>query len=359
MLALDGVGNSAVKKLLDHLGDVNGVMRASGDEIAGIAGIDRDTASRLAGIKNSPAQGVDDWLKRIEKSGYRLYLYGDEDYPALLSEIHDPPMMLYCDGEILASDYNSVAVVGTRKQSDYGRKVAAMIARKLAANNITVVSGCALGIDATAHSGALDTGGRTIAVLGSGLDHRYPAENRLLMERISESGAVVSEFHPDTEPYRHNFPLRNRVISGISLGTVIVEAPVKSGAMITAYHAAEQNRSVYAVPGNVFSQNSGGCIELIKKGAMALSDPEEVMEDLMHLFNTDLLKERETVFENEKVSRIGRDILRFLETEPVHIDRIVQETKTDINAVMRELTYLEMIGRVTQVGGKRYIKNQS
>ncbi|MFC2062154.1 DNA-processing protein DprA, partial [Elusimicrobiota bacterium] len=250
---LEGVGHAAVKKIIDHYGNISNVFNATHEEISKISGLSKDAAKKIVDLENEINPEIDHKLDELKKKGCGLYFYGEDDYPQLLAEIHDPPSVIYSEGTIEKADYNAVAVVGTRKATEYGKRAARLISKKLAASNITVISGCALGIDTAAHEGAIEGGGRTIAVLGSGLNKKYPSQNIGLMRKISENGAVISEFPLNAEPFPYNFPLRNRIISGLSLGVVVVEAPVRSGALITAFQALEQGREVFAVPGSIFS----------------------------------------------------------------------------------------------------------
>lgn len=354
LLSIDGIGNVAVKNLIDHFENIENIFKAKTSEISLVAGLNKkkaDNILRLQGNINLDA------LKEIKQKGYKLYCYGDKDYPELLAEIYDPPMLLYSNGQIKETDFNAVAIVGTRRASEYGRNAARSIAKKLAANNITVVSGCAVGIDTCAHQGALEGGGRTIAVLGCGLNENYPRQNIRLMDRISANGAVISEYPLNTKPASYNFPRRNRIISGLSRGVVVVEAPGRSGALITAYQAIDQGREVYSVPGSIFSSKSRGCIDLIKRGAITVSDAEDIIKDLEPVLDKSLLKRREEEFIEEKISERGKKILKVLSCEPLHIDKITTLTKIDVNVLAKELTNLEIIGKINQVGGKRYIKN--
>lgn len=357
MMSVEGAGRIAIKNLIDHFGDIENVFKALPEEICKVAGLNKVRAARILRLKSESDLTALKELEEIESKGYKLYCYGEKGYPKLLSEIFDPPVVLYSRGEIRAVDFNAVAVVGTRRASVYGKSAAKLIAKKLAANNITVVSGCAVGIDASAHQGAIEGGGRTIAVLGSGLDEEYPKQNIKLMERISANGAVISEFPMGTKPQPYNFPRRNRIISGLSLGVVVVEAPSRSGALITAYQSIEQGREVYSVPGSIFSSKSNGCNDLIKQGAIPVTDAGEIVEDLQQLLDKSLLEKREEEFTEEKVSKKGKKILDVLGDGPLHIDMLRIQTKIDINVLAKELTNLEMIGKINQVGGKRYIRN--
>ncbi|MFW6173598.1 MAG: DNA-processing protein DprA, partial [Elusimicrobiota bacterium] len=291
--SLKGIGRVSIKKLIDYFGEWKSIFNSSTEEISKISGLTRQKARSILNLQDEPLKETREFVDSIKARGWDIYCYGEKDYPELLSKIYDPPIVFYSDGNIKKQDYNCVAIVGTRRASQYGKSAAKTLAKSLAGNNITIVSGCAVGVDAAAHRGALEAGGRTIAVLGSGLDKRYPKVNCKLMEEISCSGAVISEFNPDTDPVSYNFPLRNRVISGLSIGVVVVEAPERSGALITAYQALEQGREVFSVPGSVFSAKSRGCINLIKEGALPVIKGEEVIEELSSRLNKAYLKSRE------------------------------------------------------------------
>jgi len=354
LLACPEIGRATVRKIVDGFGSLEPLLSNSPECVSEKCGINIEKA-RLAceRVGTGPGETV---METCRREGFRLYVYGEADYPALLSEIYDPPAVIYCEGELKQSDYNSVAVVGTRKASQYGKAAARFISSGLAARGITVVSGCAAGIDAVAHRGAIEAGGRTVAVLGSGLKKRYPVCNVELMKNISLSGAVISEFGPDEEAVPHNFPQRNRIVSGLSLGTVIIEAPERSGALITASLALDQGREVYAVPGTIFSRRSRGCLELIKSGARPLTDPEEILEDLAGVLNRRFMKTAAEEPAPKQGPDAGRTIMEALGPVPVHIDKLKRETKIDMNTLARELTRLEIAGRARRLNGNSYVK---
>ncbi|NQT23051.1 MAG: DNA-protecting protein DprA [Candidatus Omnitrophica bacterium] len=228
----------------------------------------------------SSANSLDKEIELIEKLGIKVITIDDKEYPSNLKHIYNPPKVLYVKGKIVPKDHYSIAVVGARKSSTYGRETAARLARELAEKSITVVSGMARGIDTYAHRGALESGGRTIAVLGCGINIIYPPENKSLMEEISKSGAVISEFPINTPPLRRNFPMRNRIISGLSFGVVVVEAAEKSGSLITASLALEQGREVFSVPGRVDTRLSRGTLALIKEGAKLVENVDDILEEV-------------------------------------------------------------------------------
>ncbi|MFZ5559523.1 MAG: DNA-processing protein DprA [Patescibacteria group bacterium] len=276
----------------------------------------------------------------------------DKEYPSILKQIHDPPKELYIKGEIINQDKVAVAVVGTRKYTQYGKQVTFDIAGKLAKLGITIVSGLAKGIDTFAHQAALENGGRTIAVLGSGLDKKsfYPSSNYHLSEKISQHGAVISEYPPGTWGTQFTFPQRNRIISGLSLGVVVVEAPEESGALITAALALDQNREVFAIPGSIYEKNSYGTNQLIKMGAKLVTDVEDILEELnlSHLLTT---KKKRIKPENKE----EEIIISILSAQPTHIDEIIKKSGLPASIVNSTLVILELKKAVRNLGRNNYI----
>lgn len=277
----------------------------------------------------------------------------DADYPKLLKEIYDPPFCLFVKGKLKNDGYN-LAVVGTRKFSNYGKQITEEIVEPLASQGITIVSGLAYGIDGIAHKATLEVGGTTIAVLGSGINraHIFPKEHARLAEEIVEKGgAVISEYPPGTIPTRYTFPRRNRIVAGMSLGTLVIEAPEESGALITAQCALDNGRDVFAVPQNINSENSVGPNNLIKNGAKLITNYQEILEALN-------LQEIKNFIDNKQIipdSPIEEKILNCLSKEPQHVDLIIKETKLDSPTVNSNLTLMEMKGKVKNLGGMMYI----
>ncbi len=355
LLSTPGIGNRIIKNILDNFKNPGKIYAASFEKFKNITGL---SGKKIKQINKSlkDREKAESKIKEIENKGYKICFYGSKKYPKLLSEIYDPPIVLYVKGAFTSLDYNSVAVVGTRRCSEYGRRAARKISRYLARKNITVVSGCALGIDTVAHRGALKEGGRTVTVLGSGLDRPYPKSNKELMNKISRSGAVISEYPPGTEPRKHNFPMRNRIISGLCLGVVVVQAPARSGALITAYQALEQNREVFAVPGKIFSKKCMGTNRLIKEGAHPVTEPKDIVRGLEYNLNQSLLIKEERRFQKKNMPGLSVEILKAMGEEPVHIDRLQTLTKIGTKKLMAELTRLELTGKIRQLSLKRYIK---
>lgn len=338
------------QKVLDHFGSLEGVFRASLRELTAL-GVEKEKARRLA------SRGVLDDAVRIlaavERKGWRFLTREDGAYPVLLREIFDPPSVLYVAGnpEILTEP--AVAVVGARRPTPFGRAVAERLAKDLAARGLIIVSGLAVGIDSLAHWGALQAG-RTVAVLGSGLDEVYPKVNLDLFRKIASTGAVVTEFPPEARPLGYRFPLRNRVISGLALGVVVVEATRRSGSLITARLALEQNREVMAVPGNITSALSSGTNWLIKTGAKLVETWEDVVEEL-----PPPLRERLLALKDEgraappELSPEEKEIFDGLKTDALTpIDEIVNTADVSVSEVLARLLSLELKGLVRQAPGK-------
>ncbi len=274
-------------------------------------------------------------------------------YPSLLKEIYHPPKNLYYKGSLNKRGRYLLAIVGTRKPTPYGIKITTDLAKSVASRNVVIVSGLAYGIDSIAHQAALDVGGCTWAVLGAGLDLIYPARHRKLAENIIDSGgALISEYKPGTPPLRQHFPARNRIISGLSLGTLVIEAPSKSGALITAYFALEQNREVLAIPGDVNRVNSIGTNSLIKQGAKIVTNVDDVLE----LFDL----ESKTDYSQKKIvpdTKEERIIIDILHSGPHTVDQIIQKCKLDISVINSTLSVMELSGKIQQIESLTYTLN--
>ena len=294
----------------------------------------------------------------MQKKKINVTTLTDPAYPALLREIPDPPPYLYVSGNLDGSPRN-IAVVGSRNATEYGISTTQKLCADLSAFGLSIISGMAVGIDTAAHHGALAGRGRTIAVLGSGLNNIYPSENVDLLKRISESGAVISEFALNTEPEAHNFPIRNRIISGMSLGTVVVEATRKSGSLITARLAADQNREVFAVPGSIQSFKSIGTHKLIKQGAKLIENAQDVLEELSAFIDTPkVIKHQGPNRTAQNVSLMTPEelaVYRLLSPYPEHIDTSVRKTALEPGKLLSILLQLELNGMVKQLPGKRFV----
>lgn len=352
-----GVGRITFKRLVGYFGHPRDVMRATTGQLLRVSGIGPKLAQAIttfqAGIE------VERELRAAEAAGCQIIPQEGEGYPPLLKAIEDPPPVLYVKGDVEELSAPGIAVVGSRHPSTYGQVVADRLARGLVEAGITVVSGLARGIDSVVHVKTLEHGGRTLAVLGSGLSYVYPPENRPLAERISRQGALVSEFSMRTKPERLNFPLRNRIISGLSLGTVVVEAGERSGALITAQWALEQGREVFAVPGNVTAPTSRGTNHLIKMGAKLVENVEDILEEFPHYAfgNRHPLTSTPKEFCQGDSTPDESRLLSLLDpTEARHIDWIIEQAHFPTSVVSSLLLKLELEGKVTQQPGKLFLK---
>ncbi len=353
--SIPGIGNLIYKRLIDRFKTPENVFAASFDELLSVDGITKKLAFLIK--KSRLSDSVKRELDLIAGKNYDIITLNHKNYPALLARIADPPPFLYIYGS-LPDTAGSVAIVGSRNATAYGIVTAKNLGQELAALKITVVSGMARGIDTAAHLGALLGKGKTIAVLGSGLERIYPAENTKLFHDIAKSGAVISEFPLMAAPEPHHFPVRNRIISGLSLGTLVVEASQKSGSLITARLAGEQNREVFAVPGNIRSFKSAGTHSLIKQGAKLVENVEDILEEIPHILKSHMAENknvREDVM--KAMPAMNEDelkVFRLLEPYPVHIDDIVRKAKMDPGEISGILLQLELKGIVTQSPGKMF-----
>ena len=293
-------------------------------------------------------------MDAVARAGASLVTLEDETYPTLLRQLADRPTMLYVRGHLQAEDDKRLAVVGTRKASKYGWDAANQLAAEIARQGITIVSGLAQGIDAAAHRGALNAGGRTIAVIGTGIDITYPRENTDLAEEIADSGAIVSELPLGAKPLAKNFPQRNRLISGMSLGLLVVEAAAKSGALNTVSHALDQGREVFAVPHNIFSLSGRGCNQLIQDGAKLVADVDDILEelDLSHI----KAQTRITTERLQPANDTEDAIFEQLSADPIHVDIIVRQTNLPTATVTSTLTMLELKGLAESAGPMQYCR---
>jgi len=350
---VSGIGNHLFKRLIDRFNLPHYVFQASQQELLEVEGISK---SQSAAILNYKApQSIKAELDQINQKGYKIITLADPLYPPLLKEIPDPPPFLYVCGSLDGSPKN-IAVVGSRNATAYGISTTQKLCADLCAHDITIVSGMAVGIDTAAHQGALAAKGQTVAVLGSGFNKIYPSQNLSLFERISEQGAVISEFSLNTEPEAHHFPIRNRIISGMSMGTVVVEATRKSGSLITARLAAEQNREVFAVPGSIQSFKSTGTHTLIKQGAKLVENAQDVLEELVAYMDPPGLQEDRAQNHTAQIrSSLPPDelaVYNILSPYPEQIDTIVRKTHIEPGKLLSLLLQLELKGIVQQLPGK-------
>ncbi len=345
------VGPTKLRKLISVLGSPEAVLNASYRQLVRIEGIDQKTAERIK--QGADGYFVQKQLSKIEEHGVRVLTYWDDLYPERLKKIYDPPAFLFYKGnlEILANI--AIAVVGTRSPTNYGRLITEKFAAVLAQNNFCIISGFARGIDTIAHKTALKNNAPTIAVLGNGLDVVYPPENRELFEEITQRGLVLTEYAMGTRPDAGNFPKRNRIISGISAGVLITEAGAKSGALLTALYANDQNREVFVAPGPILSPKSMGCNKLIKEGATLVQSPEEIMDELAPQLELSRNKEPKKIPE---LQGSLKKIYETLSAEPLHVDQIAIKTQLSPAETLSGLLTLELMGLIRQMAGKMFIR---
>jgi len=346
-----GIGSRRLERLLTFFGSAENAWSSTESDLRA-CGLETQALENLLSARqqlNLIAEAT-----KIERLGARYLLPADDEYPTLLRHIDDAPTVLYVRGTLDAHDGRAVAIVGTRKPTHYGSEVAYRFARDLASQGVTIVSGLAHGIDVAAHRGALDGEGRTIAVFGNGIDQIYPRDHTDIAQRIIEKGALISEFPVGSKPEARHFPARNRVISGLSLGVLIVEAPERSGALITATTAAEQGREVFAVPGSILSAASAGTNRLIQDGAQLVTSVNDILDalDLTTLPSAQTPAIRQEA--DEPNSDEERLILRMLSHEPIHVDDIIRQTKMSASLVLGTLTLLELKRLARNVGAMQY-----
>jgi len=345
---IPGIGRVRFSQLENYFGSMEKAWRATPGELKK-AGLDRNTVQAIATWQ--PKISLDDEMKKLARYGVQFFTYKDKTYPARLKEIYDYPPLLYVRGELLPQDEWCLAVVGTRRATVYGRQVTEEIVADLAQSRITVVSGLARGIDAVAHQAALETGGRSLAIFACGLDIVYPSENADLAQRIMQQGALVSEYPLGTRPRADNFPRRNRIMSGLSMGVLVVEADETSGAMITAQLALEQNREVFAVPGSILSPASRGTNHLIQEGAKLVRDYTDILEELNLMTIARQMEMKEVLPASDTESLL----LKHLGAEPTHIDEVCRSSGLPVATVSSTLAMMELKGLVKQMGPMSYV----
>ena len=370
---IPGVGPVLFQRLLARFGEPAAVFQARCEDLLAIKGVNRDLAQDILGFRNWDR--VEAELANMSAAGVEVLLQTDSRFPARLKQIPYPPPLLFIKGTLSPQDDLALALVGTRAASYYGLKTCRRLAGALAVRGITVVSGLARGIDTAAHQGALENSGRTLAVLGCGLDVVYPPENQKLYEQIPEQGALISEFPLSTPPEAKNFPIRNRIISGLSLGVVVVEAGLKSGTSITVRYALDQGREVFAVPGPIDSPTSLGPHRLIQDGAKLVQDPEDIFSELpglkkgqRALFAPGRVREAPAAEGGPTPATIPASasappsaltpedpLLALLGSDPLSLEEIVRTTRLATSAVLSRLTILELEGLIRELPGKRYV----
>jgi len=351
-----GVGSILFKRFLDRFKTPEAVFRASAKELLTIEGLAEKVARSIC--QGPFEKAVKRELYLLEKVGGRIITLEEKVYPSRLKDIYDPPPVLYVRGEIKKEDELSISIVGSRKTSPYGRWFTEKISQDLAQHGVTIISGMARGIDSVAHQGAIEAGGRTMAVLGCGVDVVYPRENRRLCEQIIDHGAVLSEFPMASPPEAGHFPKRNRIISGLSLGVVVVQAGKRSGSLITAGYALEQGRDVFAVPGNVGAESSQGTNQLIKEGAKLVESSEDILEEILPQWKREEKVRSSAEDPGRGLSKEERALYDLLGDTPLHIDAIIREMQWEAGKVSSLLLDLELKGLVSQWPGKCFTRKQ-
>ena len=351
LLTIPQIGPGRIRKLLQTFNNVEEICQAPVQNLIRMEGIDRKLAEL---IKSGGDQSiVDKQLELLEQHQVQHVTVWDSDYPVMLKRISDAPIVLFYKGSLKDVHQKSIAVVGMRTPSSYGKIATAELVQQLVMHDITIISGMARGVDSVAHRTALQHGGETLAVLGCGLDCYYPPENSQLFHQITEQGAVISEYFMGTGPDAVNFPKRNRIISGLSLGTLVIEAGNRSGAIISALFALNQNREVFAVPGNVNSQKSIGCNRLIQQGAKLVLSVEDILEEIGEVSAPSQLQPKKIP---ENLGVLEKNILQKLSTDPKHIDKLVMELQETPSTILAGLLTLELLGLVQQLVGKMFVR---
>ena len=351
-----GIGPRILGELMKHFGSATKILSASTTELTEIPGVG-DKLSRQ--IFNARSSGSASEIENLcQTHSISILDRFESGYPGRLNEIEDPPNLLYTQGTFQPQDQMAIAIVGTRHATTYGKKVAAQLARGLAMAGFTIVSGLARGIDAAAHRGALEAGGRTVAVLGSGLLNLYPPEHADLAKEVVGQGVLASEFHPHQAPKSGSFPQRNRIVTGLSLGVVVVEAADRSGALISARLASEQNREVFAVPGRIDNRMSRGCHALINDGATLVQSVDDILEQLGPLAQPAQISSKKTIRHPAELKLTEQEsaILQLVEPDPTDIDLIVAQSGLPVARVLSTVSVLEIRRLVRRVQGNKVLR---
>lgn len=357
------IGAVFARRLLDKFGTAENIFKAKLDDLISVEGISPRIALNITRRLGKPF--LDNQLKLIEKNHIDILVCEDESYPVNLKVIYGRPIILFVRGKVLPDDYFSVAIVGTRMCSFYGRQMSEKLSAELVEKGITIISGGARGIDTCAHRSALKIGGRTIAVLGCGVDVAYPSENRDLFEEIARSGALISEFPLGARPDKGNFPMRNRIISGLSLGVVVIEAPLKSGSLITVRHALDQGREVFSVPHEAGKFASLGTNQLLRDGAKLVENADDIMEELSEVIRCKIIQLKNKTNPKQEIAQGYNNfdsesaegkVFSLLSDQPVHIEEIIASSNMGVDSIFNILTRLELKRMVRQLPGKQFIR---
>ena len=347
LLSINKLNETRLYDLLEHFGSSKNILEAAHSDL-----IDKVGPEMARGIKHFSPHALREKARLLKELEIELFPYYSPGYPAWLKNIDHFPPVIFVRGTIMPRDEISIAVIGTRGASVYGKEIARRFAGEFAAAGATVVSGLARGIDTEAHHGALNHNGRTIAVLGCGMDICYPPENRKLMTEIAKQGAVISEFDIGTPPYAQNFPKRNRIVSGLSKAIIAIEAKERSGVMNTVKWALDQNKDVFAVPGNIYSRTSSGTNQLIKEGAIPVTSADEVLEYLGMKHTRKERKVKEIILDEYEAA-----LWEVLSLEPTYLDTLAETTGQPTSVILKSLLSLEMKGYIKQLPGMAFIKN--
>lgn len=352
LLQTPGIGSVRIRALVSHFRTAQAVLSASPQELRRVSGIDHALAENI--LRDDSTAFVKNQMEMLAREQARALSFWDRDYPPLLKKIQDPPVVLFYKGRLQPGDQNALAIVGTRAPTQYGKMAAERMARDLAAQGLTIVSGLARGVDTIAHRTALQNGGRTLAVLGSGLDVFYPPENEKLFHEICGAGAVLTEYFFGAKPEAVNFPRRNRIISGLALGVLVIEAGLDSGAMITANLALEQNREVFAIPGSIFNPKCAGPHRLLQEGAKLVQNVEDILVEVhaqLNLFES-------SRFENKaaELDELSTKVYAALSSDPRHIDELTRSLQAPSAQLMAVLLDLEFKNLIKQLPGKLFVR---
>ncbi|MCA9245756.1 MAG: DNA-processing protein DprA [Planctomycetales bacterium] len=353
---VSGVGPRIRQDLLERFGDPADVLAASPSELRSVPGVGPKLVDRILAARDDPR--VFEELELCRQHRISILLPTDQQYPRSLAEIHDPPGALFVAGSIEPHDSLAIAIVGSRHATQYGKQQAQKLAASLSRAGLTIVSGLARGIDAAAHRGALEAGGRTLAVLGGGVLQIYPPEHKELAFDVSRSGAILSEQPPNFVPVGGSFPQRNRLISGLSLGVIVVEAAERSGALISARHAMEQGREVFAVPGRVDSRMSRGCHRLLRDGAKLVESADDVLEELGPLVEPTMRADGTSIHHPAELqlNEIEQAVLQAIDLSPTSIDKVATSASLPVHRVLSTVSVLEMRRLVRRVSGNQVIR---
>ncbi|MDP3957140.1 MAG: DNA-processing protein DprA [bacterium] len=353
---IPGIGNKTLRDLLVHFGSAEAIWEADEPSLLAIDGLGPITVAAI--VTGRKTLRPDEEWERVENQGIHILAFTDEKYPRLLKEIPDAPMILFTRGNYAWADKPLISIVGTRKFTSYGEQAAERLATDLAHAGYVVVSGLAFGIDSIAHKAALEAGCETLAILGSGVDEASvsPQSHLPLARAVVNSGALISEYAPGTKATEGTFPARDRIIAGMTLGTVVIEAPEKSGALITARLALDYNREVFAVPGSIFSPSSLGTHRLIKAGAKIVTSVQDILEELPQTRASRNTKGETISAAPHNLSKDEEKVFKLLSHEPLHVDKIIKGARLETSSANSILTLLEIKGLIKNVGGMHYIR---